>query len=111
MRDAVSLALRLSKDRTREDLQAEPMFSLALVRCLEVLGEAASKVSEEVRSRLPGIPFSRMVSTRNRLIHAYFDVDLDVVWKTVTEDLPPLVDGLESAIAELDESEPPPVSR
>ncbi len=87
------------------------MFSLALVRCLEVLGEAASKVSEEVRSRLPGIPFSRMVSTRNRLIHAYFDVDLDVVWKTVTENLPPLVDGLESAIAELDESEPPPVSR
>ncbi len=78
------------------------MLALALTRCLEILGEAASKLSSEVRLQFPNIPYSNMVSMRNRLIHAYFDVDLDVVWATVSEDLPPLLQFLESALAQID---------
>lgn len=78
------------------------MLAMALTRCLEVLGEAASKLSDEVRLRCPGIPFARMISMRNRLIHAYFDVDLDIVWTTVSEDLPSLLPVLESVLAQID---------
>jgi len=56
------------------------MLAMALTRCLEVLGEAASKLSSEVRLRFPNVPCAKMISMRNRLIHAYFDVDLDIVW-------------------------------
>jgi uncharacterized protein with HEPN domain len=55
-----------------------------------------------VRLRFPGIPFAKMISMRNRLIHAYFDVDLDIVWTTVSEDLPPLLVVLESVLAQID---------
>ncbi len=60
------------------------------------------KLSDEARARFPEIPCSKMVSMRNRLIHAYFDVDLDIVWTTVTDDLPallPVLDGVLAAIA------------
>jgi uncharacterized protein with HEPN domain len=78
------------------------MLAMALTRCLEVVGEAASKLSAEVRPRFPGIRCAKMISMRNRLIHAYFDVDLDIVWTTVVEDLPPLLPVLESALAQID---------
>ncbi|HXB68762.1 MAG TPA: HepT-like ribonuclease domain-containing protein [Candidatus Acidoferrales bacterium] len=64
--------------------------------------EAASKVTPEVRVRFPAIPFAKMVSMRNRLIHAYFDVDLDIVWTTVADDLPSLLPVLDSALVEID---------
>lgn len=76
--------------------------AVALTRCLEILGEAASRLSAETRLRFPEIPWMQMVSMRNRLIHAYFDVDLDIVWTTVFEDLPPILPLLESALAQLD---------
>jgi uncharacterized protein with HEPN domain len=78
------------------------MLAMPLTRCLEVLGEAASKLSEEVRLRFPGISFAKMISMRNRLIHEYFDVDLDIVWTAVSEDLPPLLAVLESVLAQID---------
>ena len=78
------------------------MLATALTRCLEILGEAASKQSDEVRLRFPGIPFAKMISMRNRLIHAYFDVDLDIVWATVSEDVPSLLPALESVLAQID---------
>jgi uncharacterized protein with HEPN domain len=73
---------------------------LALTRTLEILGEAASRISDEARLRFTSIPYSKMVAMRNRLIHAYFDVDLDIVWTTVAEDPPRPV--LESALAQLE---------
>jgi len=76
---------------------------MALTRCLEILGEATSRVAPETRVRFPAIPFSKMTSMRNRLIHAYFDVNLDIVWTTVAEDLPTLLHLLDAALAEMDE--------
>jgi uncharacterized protein with HEPN domain len=78
------------------------MLAMALTRCLEILGEAASKIGPETRLRFPVIPFVSIVSMRNRLVHAYFDIDLDIVWTTVTEDLPALVPILDLALNEID---------
>jgi len=100
--EAITLALKMASGRNRADLTSDSMLAMALTRCLEILGEAASKLSEEARLRLPGIPCAKMISMRNRLIHAYFDVDLDIVWTTVSEDLPSLLPIIESALAQID---------
>jgi len=62
----------------------------ALVRALEIIGEAASKVSARGRAEFPDLPWSLMIGMRNRLVHAYFDVDIDTLWDTVIQDVPPL---------------------
>jgi len=102
MHEAITRALEMTSGRNRQDLMSNSMLAMALTRCLEVLGEAASKLSDEVRLRFPGVPFVKMISMRNRLIHAYFDVDLDIVWTTVSEDLPSLLPVLDSVLAQVD---------
>lgn len=67
------------------------MLLFALTRAIEILGEAASKISEEARAELPLIPWSRIVAMRNRLVHAYFDIDRNILWRTATEELPELL--------------------
>ena len=74
------------------------MLVLSLIRELEIIGEAASKVSPEVRSENRAIPWEDIVGMRNRLIHAYFDINLDVVWKTATNDLRSLKAELEKIL-------------
>jgi uncharacterized protein with HEPN domain len=74
----------------RQDLETDDMRALAIVRLLEIIGESASKVSEETRNAHPDIPWREMSGTRNRLIHAYEEVDLDIVWQILSKDLPPL---------------------
>ena len=87
-------AVQLVEGRTREDLDADRLLSLALVRLLEIVGEAAARVSPEGRTRHPAIPWSEVVSLRNRLIHGYDSVDFDVLWRIVEGDLPALVNVL-----------------
>lgn len=98
MLDAAGEARRFVAGRTRQDLETNTMLSLALVRLIEIMGEAASKVSPDCRDALPGIPWASITAMRNRLIHAYFDVDLDQIWDTVIHDLPPLMSELERAL-------------
>ncbi len=74
------------------------MLNLSLVRLLEILGEAAARVPFEERTKHPGIPWMQIVALRNRLIHAYDEVDFDVLWQIVTEDLPPLVSALDATL-------------
>ncbi len=74
------------------------MLTLSLVRCIEVVGEAASQISPAFREAHPNIPWPQIIGMRNRLIHAYFDVDLDRVWDTITDDLPPLIAALERLV-------------
>jgi uncharacterized protein with HEPN domain len=71
------------------------MLARALVKCIEIVGEAASKVTPETKNELSTMPWADIVGMRNRLIHTYYDVDLEVVWATVEVDLPPLVAALE----------------
>jgi uncharacterized protein with HEPN domain len=70
------------------------MLLLSLVKCIEIVGEAASRASPEMREALPELPWPDIVGMRNRLIHAYFDVDHDRVWDTVHQDLPGLITAL-----------------
>lgn len=95
MKDAAQEALSFSCDRSRSDLDSDRMLEHSLVRCIEIIGEAASQVTKETQRQLPNIPWPSMVAMRNRLIHAYFDIDLDRVWDTVTDDLPPLIAALD----------------
>jgi len=94
MLDAAREAMRSSSTRTRESLERDRVWTLGLVKCVEIIGEAAAKVSVETQGECPQIPWAQIVAMRNRLVHAYFDIDLDQVWKTVNEDLPPLAKEL-----------------
>lgn len=98
MLDAANEALTFTKGRIRADLDNDRMLVLSLVRELEIIGEAAGKVSQETRSQTSAVPWQDIVGMRNRLIHAYFDVDLDTVWSTVTKDVPFLKAELEKIL-------------
>jgi len=81
--------------RTRADLDSDRMLNLALVRLLEITGEAANRVPSEVRLRFAQLPWPQLIGLRNHLIHGYDQVDFDVLWQIVTRDLPPLISALE----------------
>ena len=98
MIDAAESALQFVSGRARHDLDQDQMLLFAVVRALEVMGEAAAKVTEQARAEAPGIPWSSIVSMRNRLIHGYFDIDTEIVWKTVTAELPPLLPLLKAVL-------------
>ena len=66
---------------------------LAVVRALEIIGEATRHIPASTRRRFPQVPWQDMVAMRNKLIHEYYGVDLEVLWRTVKEDLPPLADA------------------
>jgi len=66
-------------------------LALALVKDIEIIGEAASRVSEACQAANPQIPWADIIGMRNRLIHAYFDINLNIVWDTITANLVPLI--------------------
>ncbi|MBI4394012.1 MAG: DUF86 domain-containing protein [Euryarchaeota archaeon] len=96
--DAAREAVALSSGRSRGDLDEDRTLALSLTRLLEVVGEAAKHVGEPTRNTLPGVPWRKIAGMRDKLIHAYFEVDLDVVWRTVAEELPTLVRELEGIL-------------
>ena len=95
MLDAARDALSFAEGRSRDDLESDRQLVLAIVKSVEIIGEAAGRVSAEGRAELSGLPWQAMVGMRHRLVHAYYDVDLDVVWSTVQNDLPPLAEAME----------------
>lgn len=99
MVDAAESALAFVDGRSRSDLDSDLMLLMALTRALEVVGEAAARVTPETRQQLANIPWHDVVAMRNRLVHGYFDVDHSVVWATVQEDLRPLIASLRSWLA------------
>jgi uncharacterized protein with HEPN domain len=98
MLEAARQAMSFIEGRERADLDTDAQLRLALLRALEVVGEAANRVGPETCAAHPEIPWPKVVGIRNRLIHAYFDVDLDIVWKTATESLPELIPLLEDIL-------------
>jgi uncharacterized protein with HEPN domain len=99
MVEAAREALAFVENKTRADVEENRLLALGLMKSLEIIGEAASKVSREGRQAYPGIPWVDIIGMRNRLIHAYVDVDLDILWETVVHDLPSLIPTLETIIA------------
>jgi uncharacterized protein with HEPN domain len=95
MLDAAREAHSFVQNRTRGSLDTSRQLCLALVKSIEIIGEAAAKVTPAGRELVSQIPWQSIIGMRNRLIHAYFDINLDILWKTVTEDIPPLITELE----------------
>lgn len=98
MLDAAREAASFAKNKTRRSLDTDRKLVLALIKSIEIIGEAAAKVTQKCRKSLPQIPWPNIIGMRNRLIHAYFDINLDILWKTVTEDLPALIAELEKIV-------------
>lgn len=88
---------------SRDELGTNRLLLHALVRCLEIIGEAATQLSEETRASLPNVPWAGIRGMQNR-IHAYFSVDPDLVWDTVTVDLPPVVAAISEFLNRADSS-------
>lgn len=95
MLDAAQEAMEFVQGRTRADLNDDRKLVLALVKDIEIIGEAAYQVSEIARDQLQNIPWNDIIGMRHRLVHAYFDINLDILWRTVQEDLPALIAVLE----------------
>ena len=103
MIEAAETACGFVSGRPRSDLDADRMLVFALVRAIEIVGEAGSRVSASTRETASDIPWPLIVSMRNRLVHAYFDVDHEIVWKTATEELPLLLPRLRALVASEDD--------
>ena len=100
MLDAARKARGFIRGRSRADLDSDEMLALAVIRLLEVIGEAARNLSQDIRDSHPEIAWKQITGTRDRLIHGYFDVDLDIIWAILTCDLPPLVSSLEKLLSQ-----------
>lgn len=98
MLDAAEEAMGFAQGWERRDLDQDRKLTLALVKDIEIIGEAAYQTSNEMRDTLPDIPWDDIVGMRHRLVHAYFDINLDVLWKTVQEDLPLLAERLRAIV-------------
>jgi len=91
MRDFAQEAINLAKGRSHADIEIDRVFQLALLHLVQMVGEAANRVPPDKRPACPEVPWNDIVGMRHRLVHGYDVVDTDLVWRTVTEDLPDLV--------------------
>ena len=98
MLDAARQANRFAQGRARGDLDRDPMLMLSLVKLVEIVGEAANQVTSDGRRQIQDIPWDDLIGMRHRLVHAYFDINLDILWQTVRHDLPALILLLEKAL-------------
>jgi uncharacterized protein with HEPN domain len=89
--DALSAAIRFTDGRSREDLDRDQMLAFALLHAIQIVGEAAGKISAEFRDQHPQIPWALITGMRHRLVHAYFDVNHDILWTTATHSVPELL--------------------
>src|SRR5258708_22335216 len=99
MLQAATTAQTMIQGETRASLEQDIKLQLALTKAIEVIGEAASRISAETRIAFPQIPWLGVVGMRNVLIHAYFNIDLDKLWETATSDLPSLIVQLEEILS------------
>ena len=91
-------ALSFTEDMSFDDFVRDRRTHLSVLKSVEIVGEAAAQVSEGARRANPDIPWREIVGMRNRLVHAYFDIDLPLVWDTVRHDLPDLIARLEPLV-------------
>ena len=94
------LAVAAVADKERIDLESDFILAAALERFIDVIGEAASRVSEVTKASSPQIPWREIVGMRNRLVHGYASVDHDIVWDVVAGDLEQVIDSLQELISE-----------
>ena len=107
IKDAAQHAVRFVAGVSYQDFRDNTEKVYAVIRALEVIGEAAKNVPVQLRKRYPSIPSRVVAGMRDKLIHGYFGVDLERVWETVRDDLPPLVEVIENMLDEVHNAETP----
>ncbi|MGF1667348.1 MAG: DUF86 domain-containing protein [Acidimicrobiia bacterium] len=95
MLDAAQKAVAYAQQRTRSELEMDELLRLGLTKLVEIVGEAAKQVSESTQREYPEVPWSNAARMRDRLVHHYFAIDVDILWRTVTEEMPALVHTLD----------------
>lgn len=98
IREAARLAMAYVAEKSAGEFMADVQCQEAVIRRLEVIGEAARRTSDQTRLALPEVPWAEMIGMRNIMIHRYDDVDLKVVWASVRDALPPVVSAIESIL-------------
>ncbi len=98
MFDAAQEAIQFANGHSRIELNDNRMLVLSLIKDIEIIGEAAYQVSGITRDKLQNIPWDDIIGMRHRLVHAYFDINLDILWRTVQYDLPILISELETIV-------------
>lgn len=98
MLDYAREAVSLVQDKSQAELESNRLLNLALIRLVELVGEAASRVPKGFQGRHSQIPWPRIVGMRHRLIHGYDFLDFDILWQTTQEDLPDLIAELEKIV-------------
>ena len=99
MLDHAREASDIVKGHVRANLDSDRVLSLALVQLCQIVGEAARRVSASRQQQHPQVPWSQVIALRNRLIHGYDAIDLDILWQILTSDLPPLISQLEAILS------------
>jgi len=102
MLDAAQAAVRVRGDRTADELEHDEVLSLAVPHAVEIIGEAASRVSAEFCAQHPEMPWSEVTGMRHRIVHDYFAVDSRRLWDTVHHDLPELIAQLQRILESAD---------
>jgi uncharacterized protein with HEPN domain len=90
--DFARRAISFINDVDQKEFNKNEVLQHACVHLLEIIGEAANGLTDDVRDRYPGIPWLKMINMRNRLVHGYIDIDMEIVWRTIKDDLPSLID-------------------
>jgi uncharacterized protein with HEPN domain len=96
-------AIERYRDRDRAIFEQDEMLQVWFLRHLQIIGEAARAVPEEVRRLAPDIPWPKIIGMRNILVHGYFEIDTDIVWNAVQQDVPPLRAAVEALLKKLEE--------
>lgn len=99
--EAIQDIADFTKDMSFEAFAGDKKTINAVIRSIEVIGEAAGKIPKTLRNRYPDVPWKKIVGMRNKLIHEYFGIDLEILWKVVTEDVPSLRAPIEKMLHDL----------
>ncbi|TFG28261.1 MAG: DUF86 domain-containing protein [Promethearchaeota archaeon] len=94
IRDAIELILNYTKDLNESDFSAKVMVQDAVIRRIQVIGEAVKNVSTAFREKYGEIPWTNIAGMRDKITHGYFNVDIDIVWKVIVKDIPILKKGI-----------------
>ena len=95
---AARKAVRFTSGLTYERFSRSDLHQNAVLKALEIIGEAASRISNDTKTAHPDVPWPDIVGLKNRIVHAYFEVDLGMVWKIVSNDVPALISTLERIV-------------
>lgn len=100
MLDKSRQAMELVKNKNRADYDNDPALRFALAHLVQVIGEAARRVSPDFQSEHPEVPWNEIIGMRHKIVHDYMDVDEDIVWAVVSNDLQPLIEKLKGFLGE-----------